>query len=70
MEAVKAPVALAAPLFFMLSEIVGVPDVFQQTPWAVGLGLPRSVMFPLPVAVVVEMLVAARVVTVGVLSVP
>ena len=52
-EDVKAPVAPAAPSSVLESEVVGVPDVFQTTPWAVGLGLPRPVMFPLPVAVLV-----------------
>ncbi len=64
---VKASVADTAPSFVRLSSVVGVPPVFQHTPCAVGLGgtIPRSVILPLPVAVVVVMSVTAWVVTVG-----
>ncbi len=65
MEAVKAPVAEAAPLSTLLSEVVGVPEVFQQTPCAVGFGTPRLAMEPLPVAVVAAIEETAWVVTVG-----
>ena len=63
--AVKDPVADAAPLSVLLSEVVGVPLMFQHTPYAVGFGEPKLVMVPLPVAVVEAMLLAACVVTVG-----
>ncbi len=62
---VKAPVANAAPSFVELSPVVGAPTVFQHTPCAVGFGAPRSVISPLPVAVVVVMFVTVSVVTVG-----
>jgi hypothetical protein len=52
MEAVKAPVADLAPLLTLLSDMVGVPVVFQHTPCAVGFGTPNEVTFPFPVAVV------------------
>jgi len=53
MDAVNAPVDEAEPLSFLLSDIVGVPVVFQHIPCAVGFGTPNEVMFPFPVAVVV-----------------
>jgi len=65
MLAVKAPVAEAAPLLTLLSEIVGVPVVFQQMPYAVGLASPKDVMLPLPVAVVEAMLLTEAADTVG-----
>ena len=46
---VNAPVAPAAPSSVVLSAVVGVPPVFQTTPCAVGLGVPRLVMLPLVV---------------------
>ena len=52
-----------------LLAVVGVPLVFQQTPYAVGLGTPRLVMLPLPVAVVAVIELTACVVTVGACSV-
>ena len=64
-SAVNAPVVVAAPLSSLLSEIVGVPVVFQQIPWAVGFELPKLVMFPLPVALLVPTPVTVCVVTVG-----
>ncbi len=65
---VNAPVANASPAFVELSPVVGVPPVFQTIPCAVGFGgtVPRSVILPLPVAVVAVMLVTAWVVTVSV----
>ena len=65
MLAVKAPTLTAAPLSVKLSDVVGLPAVFQHTPWAEGLGMPRFVMFPLPVAVVVPISVTVCVVTCG-----
>ena len=62
---VKAPVALTAPSVVLLSAVVGLSEVLQTTPCWVGLGTPRSVTLPLPVAVVVVMSVTAWVVTVG-----
>ena len=61
---VNAPVAAAAPSLVLLSAVVGVPVVFQQTPCWVGLGEPRSVIVPFPVAVVSPMPLTAWVVTV------
>jgi hypothetical protein len=63
--AVKAPVAEAALLSTRSSPVVGVPDVFQQTPWAVGAGTPRFVMLPWPIAVDAVIEVTAWVVAVG-----
>jgi hypothetical protein len=65
MEAVNAPVVDLAPLSTLLSDTVGVPVVFQHTPWAVGFGTPNEVTFPFPRAVVVPIDDAAWVVTVG-----
>ena len=65
MEEVKAPVAEAEPSVVQVSLVVGSALVDQQTPCWVGLGLPRLVMLPLPVALVVAMLLTAWVVTVG-----
>ena len=50
---VKAPVALTGPSVVLLSAVVGLSAVPQTTPCWVGLGTPRPVMLPLPVAVVV-----------------
>ena len=63
---VNAPVVFFAPCsVFVGSAIVGFEDVLQQTPCWVGLGEPRSVILPFPVAVVVPMPVTVWVVTVG-----
>ena len=67
-QALAAPVAEAAPLSLWLPAMVGVPVVFQQTPCAVGLGTPRLVMLPLPVALFAVIALAAWVVTVGVVA--
>ena len=65
MALVKAPVALTAPCVVLLSTVVGLADVLQTTPCCVGLGTPRSVTLPFPVAVVVVMSVTAELVTAG-----
>ena len=49
---VNAPVAAIAPWVVLELETVGVPVVFHATPYWVGLGAPRLVILPLPVAVV------------------
>ena len=59
------PVVDFAPLSVLLSEVVGVPVVFQQTPCAVGFDEPSAVTFPFPIVVVVVILETAWVVTVG-----
>jgi len=64
-EAVYAPVEDLPPLSTLLSDTVGVPVVFQHTPWAVGFGDPNDVTFPFPVAVVDAIDDTACVVTVG-----
>ena len=64
----KAP-APAAPSVVLLSEMVGPVVVFHTTPCWVIDDTPRSVTLPLPVAVALEILVTACVVTVGSLSV-
>ncbi len=56
---VNAQVAEAAPSSVWLPVATGLDDVLQQTPWAVGLGAPSAVTFPLPVAVVLAMPVTA-----------
>lgn len=58
---------LSGPSTVLLSAVVGLADVLQTTPCWVGLGTPSAVKLPFPVAVVVVMLVAAWVVTVGVM---
>ena len=55
-ELVNAPVALTGPFVVWLSAIVGLANVLQTTPCSVGLGNPRLVTLPLPVAVVVVVL--------------
>ena len=62
-----APFSVLPPLLVGTngSEIVGVGFIDQQCPCWVGLGTPRLVIFPLPVAVVPEIAVTAWVVTVG-----
>ena len=65
MELMKAPVALTAPSVVLLFAVVGLEAVPQTTPCSVGLGRPRTVTLPFPVAVVVVMAVTAWVVTVG-----
>ena len=65
MELVKAPVAVTGPSVVLLSAMVGLAEVLQTTPCSVGLNVPRTVILPLPVAVVVVMSVTAWVVTVG-----
>jgi hypothetical protein len=65
MDVVNSPVATAAPSSVWLPEVVGFTDVLQHTPCCVGLGAPRSVIFPLPVAVVAAILETAWVVTIG-----
>src|SRR5690242_15138287 len=62
---VNAPVAATGPSVVLLSAVVGLAESPQTTPCSVGLGMPRLVMLPLPVAVTVPTLVAAWVVTVG-----
>ena len=62
---VNVPVAAITPLSVLSSCMDGTPVVFQQTPYAVGLELPRAVISPFPVAVVVPMAVTAWVVTVA-----
>jgi hypothetical protein len=64
-DVVNAPVDDFAPSSVLSSEIVGVPTVFQQTPYADGFTDPNEVTFPFPVAVVVEIFETAPVVTVG-----
>ncbi len=61
------PVADAAPSSVKpsLSPRVGSPVLFQLTPCAVGFGAPRSVIWPLPLAVVGAMSSTARVSTSG-----
>ncbi len=61
----NAPVALAVPSSVIKSDRVGLPDMFHTMPWAVGLGLPKSVIFPFPVTVLVPTAVTACVVTTG-----
>ena len=65
---VNAPVEDAAPAFVALSEVVGFWPVLQLTPCAVGFGgtVPKSVIVPFPVAVVVVIFDTAWVVTVSV----
>lgn len=53
------------PLAVILSEVVGLDDVLQQTPLAVTGAPPSEVTFPPLVAVACVMLVAVSVVTVG-----
>jgi len=62
---VKAPEAEAAPSSVESSARVGVPDVFQQTPYAVGSGAPSPVIFPFPVAPSSTIPLTGWVVTVG-----
>ena len=50
--AVNAPGADAVPLSTLLSVMVGVPVVFQHTPYEVGLGVPKFWIFPFAVTVV------------------
>ena len=69
MPEVNAPVADAAPSSVLLLLVVGFVEVLQQTPYWVGFGTPKSVIFPFPVAVVVAIEETACVVTVGALSV-
>ena len=64
-DEVNAPVEAVAPSLLQLSVIGGVAVVLQQIPWAVGLAVPKSLIVPLPVAVVKVMEVTACVVTVG-----
>ena len=65
MELVNDPVEVAAPSSVWSPEVVGLTDVLQQTPWAVGFGFPKSVIFPFPVTAVVTISLTAWVVTVG-----
>ena len=66
MELVKAPVTFLVPWAVLVDKaMVGLAVVLQTTPYWVGLGAPRDVMLPLPVAVVVPIAVTACVVTVG-----
>jgi len=66
MELVKAPVAVTAPCEVLVANaVVGLMAVSQATPYWVGLGEPKAVILPLPVAVVAVMAVTACVVTVG-----
>ncbi len=53
----------------LLSAMVGLSEVLQTTPCSVGFEEPKTVILPLPVAVVVVMFVTAWVVTVGASSV-
>ncbi len=62
---VYEPVVLAVPELVLLSAVVGVPDVFHTTPCAIGLGLPKLVIFPFAVAVVWVMAVTVPVDTVA-----
>jgi len=63
---VKAPVAAMAPWAVLVPRAtVGPLEVSHTTPYWVGLGAPRPVMFPLPVAVVAVIAETACVVTVG-----
>ena len=62
---VKAPVMLTAPSVVLSSDVVGPVEVLHTTPCSVGLGTPRSVTLPFPVAVVVVISVTDWVVTVG-----
>ena len=64
---VNAPVSL--PSVVLLSEVVGLADVLQQTPRAVTESPPSAVTLPPPDAVVEVMEVIVAVVTVGVVKV-
>ena len=67
MELVNAPVPVGTPCaVLVVNAIVGLSPVPQTTPYWLGSGIPREVIFPFPVAVMVEILVTACVVTVGV----
>ena len=57
------------PLVVLLSDVVGLADMLQQTPRAVTVAPPLSVTLPPEVAVVEVMAVIAVVVTVGVVVV-
>ncbi len=61
----KAPVELADPSVVQSLEVVGSDVVLQQTPCCVGLGAPRAVISPLPMAEVELTELAADVATVG-----
>jgi hypothetical protein len=63
MELLKSPVP--APPARLASDVVGVPVVFQQTPRAETAPPPSFVMLPPVVAMVVEILVTAVVVSVA-----
>ena len=63
----NAPVPV--PLVVLLSAVVGLADVLQQTPRAVTLAPPLEVTFPPPDAVVEVIDVIVAVVTVGVVRV-
>jgi hypothetical protein len=64
---VNAPVPV--PSVVLLSAVVGLADVLQQTPLAVTLDPPSEVTFPPPDAVVEVIDVIVAVVTVGVVKV-
>ena len=62
-------VPVPVPSAVLLSEVVGLAEVLQQTPLAVTLDPPSEVTFPPPDAVVEVMEVIVAVVKVGVVKV-
>lgn len=66
---VKVPVSLTAPSVVLKFAVVGLAVVAQTKPCSNGLKVPKAVILPLPVAVVVLIPSTAWVTTVGARSV-